>query len=319
MLCASAVFAGNAQNAHGLAEQFANAHKTKPSKNPAPDKIKPSEVQGAVQMQSQEAEMKSTDALLDSIEARTKAIEDLLKRTEPQPWDVQISSPDVSQPQTPAQSLPGARITDRIGPTAPATTKDVFELPQPSYALGRSAAQLSGLTEASDIMTKATVLLKMTPGEKGLRRFKKTADPVLCGRRYCYTSQGKGKNALRLERGATLGPFNTLGHRAGACRQKLICVFRGVDVAKNGVLLQPIDLKFLRHDRRAYRSIKADETCKVSGGRLHCAKPIVAKSWTAWVVPEHVAREAGDDSLKTALQDGLPHRPLPTIQVHRSN
>lgn len=195
---------------------------------------------------------------------------------------------------------------------------DVTELPEPSYALGGPLALRGGLEEASAIMKTATVLLQMQPGKKGIRRFKKTADPVLCGRRYCYMSQGSEKAARRMQRGATLGPFNTLGQRAGACRQKLTCTFRNVDLMTDGVLLQPVDLKFMRHDRRVYRSIKIDPTCRVAAGRLHCKNPVVGKTWKAWIVPEHIAEEAGRDSLETALQDGLPDAPIPSVFVRRT-
>ena len=196
--------------------------------------------------------------------------------------------------------------------------KDVTDLPEPGYALGGPGNLRHGLAEASNILSTATVLLKMKPGNTGLRRFKKTADPVLCGRRHCYMSKGFQEKAYRMLRGTALGPFNTLGRRAGACRQKLSCVFRHVDLMDDGVLLQPVDLKFMRHDRRAYRNIKADQSCTLSGGRLHCANPVKAKTWTAWIVPEHIALEAGSDALETALQDGLPETPVPSIHVKRA-
>lgn len=326
--------ANDPEDAHQLAERFANAH----NPTPTPDKIKTETVQpslqadhveGAFRTRKEEAELQSRDQLLDAIEARTKAIEDLLEKSAVPSWravavpakdngakdkkDVlpsHASQPAVAQP---AVTLPAKAVTDV--PSQP----DIYELPEPSYALGRSPSLRSGLAEASKLFSKATVLLKLKPGNTGLRRFKKTADPVLCGRRHCYVSQGYVKAAQRAHRGATLGPFNTLGRRAGACRQNLSCAFRGIDVSEDGVLLQPIDLKIMRHDRRAYRSLKADPTCRVAAGRLHCSNAMRAKTWTAWVVPEHIALEAGEDGLKTALQDGLPENPMPTFHVGRTN
>lgn len=355
------------QDGHAMAQQFANAHKTKPVESKPENAIEPKEVEGAVKVRRQESELKTTDQILDSIEARTKAIESLLAQSASDKWDVRAGKPDSvviqSEPAvvktetaaTPDVSKPD-QATEDNGPWAATTSptlsttldpalnvqdtdnapveanapvhaesndlpegtaSDTIELPQPGYALGGPENLRQGLTEAADILSTATVLLIMKPGNKGLRRFKKTADPVLCGRRNCYMSQGFDKKAHRMPRGATLGPYNTLGRRAGACRQKLTCAFRHVDLMDDGVLLQPVDLKFMRHDRRAYRNLKADTSCRLFAGRLHCANPVKAKTWTAWVVPEDLARRAGLDGLKTALEDGLPAQPVTTVQVKR--
>ena len=370
-------FANEPQDAHSMAQQFADAHKAKPKKINLKDAILPKQVEGAFETRSEENDLKTTDQILDSIEARTRAIEALLEESTSDKWNVYDGKPDsvvvIPSPGTRAEvpaivahtqhdaRTPTPMITNSQ-PTAPAfiradpananwvatteratspdlgyavksdgasqphgadaaigpeQTDDITELPEPGYALGGPANLRHGLEEASSILSTATVLLKMKPGNTGLRRFKKTADPVLCGRRHCYMSKGFQEKAYRMLRGTTLGPFNTLGRRAGTCRQKLTCAFRHVDLMDDGVLMQPVDLKFMRHDRRAYRNIKADPTCKISGGRLHCANPIQAKTWTAWIVPEHIAMQAGRDALETALQDGLPKAPVPSILVER--
>jgi len=368
-------FANDSQDGHAMAHQFANAHKPKPTKVKPENAIQANEVEGAFKVRSQENELKNTDQISASIEARTRAIESLLEQNTADKWDVRVGKPatvvieaspeiDSAVEATAPQTSP--KLTDsNVGPWAATTSQkpldqtnagqtetaadigvaprqvtpttpdtgleptettqqlsppvdDVIALPEPGYALGGPANLRRGLAEASSILSTATVLLKMQPGNKGLRRFKKTADPVLCGRRHCYMSQGFDQKADRMQRGATLGPYNTLGRRAGACRQKLSCAFRHVDLMDEGVLLQPVDLKFMRHDRRAYRNIKADKTCKISAGRLHCAKPIKAKTWSAWIVPEHIAVQAGRDGLETALQDGLPETPISTIHVKRT-
>lgn len=343
-----------------MAHKFANAHEPKPTKVKSKDAIKAKQVEGAFKVRSQETDLKTTDQILESIEARTKAIEALLEKSSNEKWDVNVGKPaTVVIQKTPSTAIEPKVVTPNVQPgTSDATpdawaattkpispsdqlqpplgidavvlgdgavtaeetgpTEDMTELPTPRYALGGPATLRDGLEEASSILTTATVLLKMKPGNTGLRRFKKTADPVLCGRRHCYMSKGFEEKAQRMQRGTTLGPFNTLGQRAGACRQKLICAFRHVDLMDHGILLQPVDLKFMRHDRRAYRSVKADPSCKISAGRLHCANPIKAKSWTAWIVPEHIAAQAGGDALETALQDGLPETPVPTIHVKRT-
>jgi len=373
-------FANEPQDAHAMAQQFANAHKSKPKKLNPKDAIQPQQVEGAFEVRSQESELKTTDQILESIEARTEAIEALLEESTSDKWNVYVGKPatvivqvspeakadvatatpdtqaSIRVPQAttkviaPQPSASSARSKDIPSPDWAATTErapsqnddqatlrddtptpviadtstkpdgapDVTELPEPGYALGGPGNLRYGLEEASSILSTATVLLKMEPGNTGLRRFKKTADPVLCGRRHCYMSKGFQEKAYRMLRGTALGPFNTLGRRAGACRQKLTCVFRHVDLMDDGILLQPVDLKFMRHDRRAYRNMKVDRSCTLSGGRLHCANPIKAKTWTAWIVPEHIALEAGSDALETALQDGLPETPIPSIHVKRA-
>lgn len=315
-LVSGPVAANDADTAHRLAHQFANAHENEVSQKPTHDSIEPEQVEGAIQRRKHETEFKTTDQILNSVEARTKAIEDLLRKSELAAWDAETY---VSEPQATERDRKSRDAVD-ASPSAPVPDRDaqqhndpdVFDLPEPSYALGGPATLRSGLTEASELMTSATVLLKIKPGNKGLRRFKKTADPVLCGRRHCYMSQGADRDAQRMHRGAALGPFNTLGRRAGACRQRLICTFRNVDVAEHGVLLQPVDLKYMRHDRRAYRSVKPDPTCKIRAGRLHCAKPVEARSWTAWIVPEHLANQAGREVLEIALEEGLSAEPPTT-------
>lgn len=356
--------ANDDKGAHAMAHRFANAHKPKPAKVKPENAIQAKEVEGAFKVRSQETDLKTTDQILDSIEARTKAIEALLEKSTSDKWDVNVGKPATvviqKTPTTPISAAPEAQSPDAdpgvtsplletwaattnpatpLTPTTPVTDPlfgadittqsesgvepdqpphETTELPNPAYALGGPANLRYGLEEASNILSTATVLLKMEPGNTGLRRFKKTADPVLCGRRHCYMSKGLDQKAQRMQRGATLGPFNTLGRRAGACRQKLVCAFRHVDLMDDGVLLQPVDLKFMRHDRRAYRNVKADSTCAISAGRLHCANPVKAKTWTAWIVPEHVAVQAGPEALEAALQDGLPETPVPTIQVQHS-
>ena len=359
--------------AHSLAERFAGAHVEKAPLAKSKGAISAEQVEDVFEARKGHTDLERTDQILQSIEARTKTIEDLLEKSAQNSLstpstetntqnilsfddkassqsedasdknavtDVQsaiaspmheiatdkgrpsIATPEITKSAPEGASAPVAAAAELLTPSEPQApldaTANVTELPEPGYALGGPANVVRGISEASSLMRSATVLLVLQPGDKGIRRFKKTADPVLCGRRHCYMSHGVKKKAQRMHRGATLGPFNTLGRRAGACRQTLACAFRHVDVMDNGVLLQPVDLKFMRHDRRAYRNVTPDPTCTVSAGRLFCGKPIVAKTWTAWVVPEHIAQEAGSDALETALQEGLPNKPVPTIHVKKA-
>src|SRR5690606_18731230 len=162
------------------------------------------------------------------------------------------------------------------------------------HALGGPAPQaipdpLQGLPRSS----RVTILLVMEPGSRGIRRFNKTADPILCVDTHCYISNGPGQPARAMTRPRGLGPAVTLGTRAGYCRRSLACVFRGVDFKHTMAVVQPIDLRILRHDRREPRAVTVDPTCRIEGRRLTCSRPILAEGYKLWLVPEIIAERAG--------------------------
>lgn len=159
---------------------------------------------------------------------------------------------------------------------------------------------------ASHTHNRVAVLLVMEPGDRGIRRFNKTADPILCLGANCYVSTGAGTPASETTRFNAFGPFNTFGRRAGACRRSLTCVFRGIELTGGSASLEPVDLKVLIHDRRPAAMAEPDASCSVTSGQLRCAATIGGKGWRAWVVPEAVAEEAGAAALTTALRTGLP-------------
>lgn len=152
---------------------------------------------------------------------------------------------------------------------------------------------------------QVTVLLVMKRGKKGIRRWNKKADPMLCFKKMCYISRGQNKPAERITRKRGFGSRVALGKRAGACRNSLTCVFRGVELAQDGPVMQPIDLRVLRHDRRKARTVKPDTTCEILSGQLVCGVLITEKDWKAWIVPESVAKRAGAKRLKAAVDAGL--------------
>ena len=150
------------------------------------------------------------------------------------------------------------------------------------------------------------VLLLMQPGDKGIRRNNRSADPVLCGFRDCYVSNGPDSGARLLPARKALGFFRTWGQRAGVCNNSLGCVFRGVDLAYLDGLLMPVDMRVVRHDRRQPQEIAAASECRLDRGRLVCRKGIYADDYVMWVVPESLAARAGPTALMEALEDGLP-------------
>jgi hypothetical protein len=153
---------------------------------------------------------------------------------------------------------------------------------------------------------RVTVLLVMAPGNYGIRRGgPKVADPIMCTVAGCYISLGAATPARFLPGRQATGFGNTIGGRAGACRQTLGCIFRGIDIAEREGYLQPVDLHILKHDRRRPQIIDRDSDCRVDDGRLQCRRGIYAEDYAMWVIPERMATAVGPAVLERALDEGL--------------
>ena len=157
--------------------------------------------------------------------------------------------------------------------------------------------------EEADSMRFA-VLLVMQPGDRGIRRTNKTADPVLCSDLGCYVSTGAATPATLLQQRKALGFGRTWGGRAGACANALGCIFRGVEVASTS-FLQPVDMRVVRHDRREAKTIAHGSRCSVVAGRLACREPYRGPDYVMWLVPERLASEVGPALLERAVAEGL--------------
>ena len=153
---------------------------------------------------------------------------------------------------------------------------------------------------------RVTVLLLMEPGNRGIRRHNKTADPLLCNGGGCFVSNGSEAAATFMPGRRALGADRTFGERAGACSQSLGCVFRDVDLGTLPVSVQPIDMRVMHHDRREARTIDTPADCRALAGRLMCRRTIQSSDYTMWVVPEDLARSIGPAALERALAEGLP-------------
>ena len=164
----------------------------------------------------------------------------------------------------------------------------------------RAAGYISPLVEKH-----VTVLLVMGVGKKGVRRWSKTADPMLCIHENCYLSRGSDEPAEKLPRSKAFGPTVALTKRGQACRSKPACIFRDIDLETAEAKLQPIDLRFIRHDRREAKAVRADTTCAIIDGNLTCRNAVEGKNWKAWIVPESVAKRAGSLGLEAAMETGL--------------
>ena len=154
--------------------------------------------------------------------------------------------------------------------------------------------------------SRFTVLLVMEPGTYGIRRRgPRVADPILCTRWGCYVSTGANGSAIFMAGRSATGFGNTLGRRAGACRQSLGCVFRDVEIGSLPGYLQPIDLHIFKHDRREGHLVLANSGCRTESGRLACRYGIYADNYTLWVLPETFAAAIGPAALQQAVAEGL--------------
>lgn len=158
--------------------------------------------------------------------------------------------------------------------------------------------------EAVGTSTRVTVLLSMMPGHHGIRRHHRTGDPILCGEPGCFVSAGADAPADLMPLRRAFGFGRTMGERAGACSNSLGCVFRDVELGAFPAILQPVDMRLLKHDRRMPQMLHETSECRLSGGRLSCTA-IHGPDYTMWVVPEDVARAAGPEVLERAVEEGL--------------
>ena len=195
-----------------------------------------------------------------------------------------------------------------LGPEAPSETADLpwrsaplaGSQPAPvETSVPRRSAPLAG--------SRVTVLLVLNSFRgPGRPAFRATANPVLCIGDSCWISSGTDRNAIEMPRAKALGPFNTIGARAGACNRKLACVFRDVDLDGGRAELQPVELGFMRHVRHQGVIADPDRSCDMAGKSVVCGSTLRGDGWRAWVIPEPLAAGAGAVALKAALDLGLP-------------
>lgn len=242
----------------------------------------------------------------------------------PAPAEAPIPLP--APPQT--ASLPEPKAEATVAPPAPAAAPDGRAVHEPAVArdavtLPEAKVATAPNRQADDAVdtqptsapvpdiydsrpTRFTVLLTMEPGTYGIRRRgPRVADPLLCVRDGCYVSTGPDSSAVFLPGRKAMGVGNTLGARAGACRQSLGCVFRDVELGPLPEFLQPVDLHIFKHDRRPGHMVMADSRCRAEAGRISCRHGIYTETYTLWVMPESVAATAGPAALQRAVADGL--------------
>ena len=205
----------------------------------------------------------------------------------PQPAEVLVS-PTWTTDVTTATTVPGLDEAQRSALGALPSTND----------LGAAASDVT-------LRGLASVLMVMAPSDGRMHNPERAADPILCMADGCYVSSGAQAPATFLSFGQSLSFVGRLGRGAGACNHTRVCVFRNVDMGPATAPVQPVDLKMVRHDRRELREAKIDTSCKIIGGHLSCSRPVRTASYTLWIVPEQVAREAGAEALSAAVDAGL--------------
>ena len=152
---------------------------------------------------------------------------------------------------------------------------------------------------------RATILMVMTPGDDRARDPNRGSDPILCVDGGCYVSNGAQAPATYHSFTQSLSLSGRLGRGAGECNHSNVCVFRNVDLGAGVAMVQPINLRFVRHDRREQREVSIDSSCRIIDARLSCSRPIRTSGYNMWVIPETLARDVGPEMLTGALATGL--------------
>lgn len=152
---------------------------------------------------------------------------------------------------------------------------------------------------------RATILMIITSSETRAQKVERGADPILCVTAGCYVSNGAQAPATYHSLDQSLSLSGRLGRGAGDCNHSIVCVYRNVDLGTGPAMVQPVNLRFVRHDRREQREVSVDDSCRVIGGHLSCSRPVRTAGYTMWVVPEALARDIGPEMLTTAVSTGL--------------
>jgi hypothetical protein len=173
--------------------------------------------------------------------------------------------------------------------------------------MGTQAPQ-SWTSSRSESDGRVTVLLLLQPGNYGIRRGNKQADPILCSYEGCYVSNGADQPASFLPGRRAFGFGRVFGERAGACSNSLGCVFRGIDLKSIATSLMPVDLHVIKHDRRQPQENVSVSDCRLERAQITCRRSIRAADYVMWIIPEGLANRAGPEALESALDEGLPDR-----------
>jgi hypothetical protein len=168
---------------------------------------------------------------------------------------------------------------------------------------------LSSVTIGTARAERVAILIALEPAKVSGKRWDidAGADLVLCTREGCYRSNGDERSARFLPGKRALSPLAaiSISSKAGACTNRLACVYRGVDLPASAVYVQPIDVDVDRHDRLEHRFIAPDQSCSIRKGELLCYRGAFTREYSMWAVPEELAAEAGPELIARAIEGGL--------------
>ncbi len=202
----------------------------------------------------------------------------------------------------PADPKPAPAWVTEVAAT-PADVATEFAVAPSRFGLGARPSQEAEFSLGRG--GRATILMVLAPTGTRQRDSERGSDPILCVTSGCYVSNGAQAPATYHSFNASLSLGGRLGRGAGECNHSSVCVFRNVDLGAGPAMVQPINLRLVRHDRREQREVSVDDSCRVVDGRLSCSRPVRTASYTLWVVPETIARDIGPEMLAGALSAGL--------------
>lgn len=251
------------------------------------------------------------DAEVARVAARLRAIREQHMARHLRPEE---STPPATQPAPPTAASPAPDgAIGRLG-----------MVPSPSVA-APDAADTAELHQAADLPPNAygsrydgrvTILLQMEASELRGRRHE-SMDPILCVADGCYVSNGPDHPATFMPGRRATRFGNAIGRRAGACNHAYTCVFRDVDIGALPAEVQPVDIRVLRHDRRAPETVETLSTCRGAANRLACTGAIRGDGYTMWVIPESVASRLPVDVFGSTVESSLGREPYAAIAPRR--
>ena len=131
------------------------------------------------------------------------------------------------------------------------------------------------------------------------------ADLVLCGVKGCYVSQGLSEPAVFHAGSSGL----RLLKKAGVCRDKLKCLFRGVELQKLTTDEQPyvqiVDVDYVSHTYFPKMNLRQDFSCQVEKSIVSCKQGVYGPTFSLWALPESLAKRAGRAGLDQVLFKGV--------------
>ena len=227
---------------------------------------------------------------------------------------------DEESTQPTGQHVPSGGV-GRIGAPSTPTMPRNAELPEVHKAADAPPSRYDDPSSRYDIPDRSfngrvTILLQMEAGMQQGRRHE-SMDPILCLVDGCYVSNGPEHPASFLPGRKATRFGNVISRRAGACNHAYTCVFRDVEIGALPAEVQPVDIRVLRHDRRAPETVDALSTCRGTTGRLACTGAIKGEGYTMWVIPESVAARLPVDLFGTTAESGDRYDPRSAMAPSR--